>query len=66
MASGPLPFFGILGAKRSNMAMKSAKTQRRSLDVQCPHCRVAMRLMRQIDLAGMPNMETVKEEKAAA
>jgi hypothetical protein len=55
--------------------MKSAETQRRSLDVQCPHCRVAMRLMRQIDVAGMPNIyvfycqrfqyvETVKEEKA--
>jgi C4-type Zn-finger protein len=59
------------------MAMKTAETQRLSLDVQCPHCRVAMRLMRRIDLTGMPSIyvfycqrcqyvETAREEKAVA
>jgi Type ISP C-terminal specificity domain len=28
----------------------------KSLEVQCPHCRVAMRLIRHIDLTGMPNI----------
>jgi hypothetical protein len=48
-----------------------------SPEVQCPNCREAMRLMRQIYLTGVPNIyvfycqrcqyvETVKEEKAAA
>jgi len=57
--------------------MKTAETQVRSLDVQCPHCRVTMRLMRHINLTGMPgvyvfycqrcqHVETVKEGKAIA
>ena len=37
-------------------SMKTAETQVRSLDVQCPHCRVTMRLMRHINLTGMPGI----------
>jgi len=56
--------------------MKSAETQNRSIEVRCPRCKAAMRLVRRIDLNGLPNIhvfyckerqhvETVKEERAA-
>jgi hypothetical protein len=56
--------------------MKTLKTQFQSSDVQCPCCKGPMRLVRQIDLKGLPDIyifycsscqhvETVKEERAA-
>ncbi len=56
--------------------MNHVATHAQSPEVQCPHCRVAMRLVRHIDLTGVPNInvfycqrcqhvETVKEKKAA-
>ena len=44
-------------------SMKTAETQVRSLDVQCPHCRVTMRLMRHINLTGMTGsvVEVIEE-----
>lgn len=63
-------------AKRSTIAMKSAKKQKCSPEVQCPYCNGTMRLVRDIDLNGLPNIHlyycdkcrhvvTVKEEKVA-
>jgi hypothetical protein len=56
--------------------MKPVAIHAQSPEVQCSHCRLAMRLIRQIDLTGLPNIyvfycqrcqhvETVKEKKAA-
>jgi Tfp pilus assembly ATPase PilU len=36
--------------------MKSAETQSRSIEVQCPHCKAAMRFVRRIDVNGLPNI----------
>jgi hypothetical protein len=58
------------------MTMKSAETQKRALNMECPHCNGTMRLVRNIDLNGVPNIHlyycdkcqhvvTVKEEKVA-
>jgi hypothetical protein len=60
--------------RKKLVEMKPVHAQ--SPEVQCPHCRVAMRLIRHIDLTGMPNIyvfycqrcqhvETIKDEKAA-
>jgi DNA-directed RNA polymerase subunit RPC12/RpoP len=54
--------------------MKSAETQQRSPDVQCPHCNGTMPLVRDIAVNGVPNIhlyycnrcqhvETVKEDR---
>jgi len=56
--------------------MTPAETQIHSSQVQCPHCNMAMQLVRHIDLKGMPDIyifycngcqhvETLKEERAA-
>jgi hypothetical protein len=56
--------------------MKPVEIRFPSSQVQCPHCKAAMQLVRHIDLKGMPDIyifycngcqhvETVKEERAA-
>jgi hypothetical protein len=56
--------------------MKPAEIHIQSNQVQCPHCKTAMHLVRHINLKGMPDIyifycnscqhvETVKEERAA-
>jgi len=63
--------------EKAESGMKAVVIHAQSPDVHCPNCRVAMQLIRRIDLAEMPNIyvfycqgcqyvETVKEEKAAA
>ena len=56
--------------------MKPVETQIRPSQMQCPHCKAAMQLVRRIDLKRLPDIyifycngchhvETVKEERAA-
>jgi predicted nucleic acid-binding Zn ribbon protein len=56
--------------------MKFVETKKRSPDAQCPHCNGTMRLVRDLDLNGLPNIylyycdrcqhvETVTEERVA-
>jgi predicted nucleic acid-binding Zn ribbon protein len=56
--------------------MRPTEIHTQSSQVQCPHCKAAMQLVRHIDLKGMPDIyifycnscqhvETVKEERAA-
>ena len=62
--------------KNQTLKMKPVEIRFPSSQVQCPHCKAAMQLVRHIDLKGMPDIyifycnscqhvETVKEERAA-